>query len=88
MKNMILDEFVAYVEDKYGYTINIEKTSTPDSFESIFGMSFLKQKEEDFYFPEGECIELEYRTEKIEVEIDFSKVLAGNDFIAEINFAA
>lgn len=87
MKSILLSEFIAYAKEKYDYTIKAEETSASDSFESIFGVSFLKQ-EADYYFPEGECIGFEYVNEKIEPKIDFSKVITGNDFSDQINFAA
>lgn len=49
MKEQILEDFIKYAKDKFGYDIFIEKAPLPDSFESIFGASFLDQDSNDFF---------------------------------------
>lgn len=38
-----LKGFIEYVKREWGYTITVEQSSIPDSFEEIFGASFLKE---------------------------------------------
>ena len=33
----LLDDFIKYAKEKYGCDITIEKSETPDTFETIFG---------------------------------------------------
>lgn len=39
--NEMLNDFIKYAKEQFGYDIIAEKSSTPDTFESIFGFTFL-----------------------------------------------
>ena len=40
-----LDDFIRYVKEQFDCDIFVEKSDTPDTFERIFGVSFLEQQE-------------------------------------------
>lgn len=52
MKDM-MEAFAKYAEEQFGYYISLKKSSTPDTFESLFGASFIKQNDNDIFFCEG-----------------------------------
>lgn len=83
----ILDEFIKYAKEQFGYEISVEKTSTPDSFESIFGVNFFEQ-DSVLWLPEGEEIRFEYVNQDICIPLDFSNVMAENCLAQEIGLAA
>lgn len=45
MKDM-MKEFAKYAKEQFGYDISLKASSTPDTFESLFGASFIKQSME------------------------------------------
>ncbi|MBQ2983155.1 MAG: hypothetical protein IJD58_13735 [Lachnospiraceae bacterium] len=49
----IMKEFLEYTKEKYGYEIIPERTLAPDTFISLFGASFISQKDKDILFCEG-----------------------------------
>ncbi|MDO4487153.1 MAG: hypothetical protein Q4C46_11290 [Bacillota bacterium] len=44
MKGRLVEEFLEYAKEQYGYDISLKSSDTPDTFESIFGESFITQK--------------------------------------------
>lgn len=50
----MMEEFIQYAKEQFGYNISFDKSSMPDTFESLFGMSFMDQIEK---FDFGENIE-------------------------------
>ena len=40
-----LDDFIRYVKEQFDCEIFVEKSDTPDTFEQIFGVSFLEEQE-------------------------------------------
>jgi DNA polymerase sigma len=50
MMREILDDFVKYAKESFGYDIAFVKSSSPDTFESLFKESFLKQQNEELFF--------------------------------------
>ena len=40
----IRDDFIKYAKEQYNCEISLKKSNTPDTFESIFGISFIKNK--------------------------------------------
>jgi hypothetical protein len=40
----IKDDFIKYAKEQYNFEISLKKSNTPDTFESIFGTSFIKNK--------------------------------------------
>lgn len=67
MKSQLLEDFIKYAKSEFGYEISIKKSTFPDSFESIFGGSFLSLDSENFFV----CSELEdkmtYRNSNAEI---------------------
>lgn len=50
MKKEMLEEFIKYAKEQFGCDIIPKKSSVPDTFEGIFGISFLEQDMElDLY---------------------------------------
>ena len=43
MQSKALDDFIKYAKEQFGYDIILKKEDKSDSFESIFGASFLEQ---------------------------------------------
>lgn len=43
----IIEAFKKYAKGEFGYDISFEKSPTPDTFESLFGMSFIEQRDEE-----------------------------------------
>ena len=41
-----LDDFIRYAKEQFDCDISVEKSDIPDTFERIFGASFLEQQEE------------------------------------------
>ena len=52
MKDM-MEAFAKYAKEQFGCDISLKTSSTPDTFESIFGASFIKQNDDDIFFCEG-----------------------------------
>ncbi len=44
MKDM-MEVFAKYAKEQFGCDISLKASSTPDTFESIFGVSFIKQND-------------------------------------------
>jgi len=40
-----VDDFIRYVKEQFDCEIFVEKSDTPDTFEQLFGVSFLEQQE-------------------------------------------
>lgn len=70
MKEKMLDDFIQYAKEQFGYDIIIEKVSEPDTFKSVFGVSFLEQDAEMFSMEEGKNA-LEYTNDCIIVPLNF-----------------
>ena len=45
MKEKELDDFIRYVKEQFGCEIFVEESDTPDTFERLFGVSFLEEQE-------------------------------------------
>lgn len=41
MNKTMLDDFIRYAKEQFSCEISVKKNSTPDTFTSIFGVSFL-----------------------------------------------
>lgn len=44
MGKMVLDDFIRYAKEQFDCEISIKKCDNPDTFASIFGASFLNDK--------------------------------------------
>lgn len=49
----VMEAFVKYAKEQFGYDISLKTSSTPDTFESLFGASFIQQNDDDIFFCEG-----------------------------------
>lgn len=45
MKKTLLDDFIRYAKDEFDCDIHLKASDKPDTFESIFGVSFLNEEE-------------------------------------------
>ena len=45
MEKMTLDDFIKYVKEQFDCEISVKKSDKPDTFASIFGSSFLNDRE-------------------------------------------
>lgn len=50
MGKMVLDDFIRYAKEQFDCKISVKKCDKPDTFASIFGTSFLNDKN---------CVEME-----------------------------
>ena len=44
MEKMILDDFIKYAKEQFNCDISVKMSDNPDTFASIFGASFLNDK--------------------------------------------
>ena len=81
MDKSLLDEFIAYAKEEFGYDIQVKESSTPDTFERIFGTSFLKQE------LETETIPVTYKNTEQSITFKSNSVMLGVT-ATEVAFAA
>ena len=43
--NSLMDKFIMYAKEQFGYDISLTEADTPDTFESLFGVSFIAEEE-------------------------------------------
>ena len=43
--NSLMDKFIMYAKEQFGYDISLTEAGTPDTFESLFGVSFITEEE-------------------------------------------
>ena len=41
----LMDKFIMYAKEQFGYDISLTEADTPDTFESLFGVSFIAEEE-------------------------------------------
>lgn len=87
MKKQMVEDLIKFAKEQFGYEISIKESTTPDSFESIFGASFLKQ-ECDFFMPEGKDIKLEYKNNNVKISLESSDAKGTFYLSEEIELAA
>lgn len=46
----IMKLLIKYAKEQFGYDISFKKAQEPDTFESLFGASFVKEKDDEFCF--------------------------------------
>lgn len=56
----MMKAFKEYAKEQFGCDISFEKTLTPDTFESLFGVSFINQNDDTFLSPEGHQENISY----------------------------
>lgn len=87
MMSQMLDDFIRYAKEQFGYDIVAKESSAPDTFKSIFGVSFLEQ-DVDSYMYEGESTILQYVNDGIEISIDLQTVSDNCYSLQEMGIAA
>lgn len=79
MDKALLDEFIKYVKEEFDCDIIAKPSDTPDTFESIFGMSFITDDYEKVDEFEGS---LKYCDDSLMVRLcDGDITIEGNDCI-------
>ena len=48
MKDM-MEAFVRYAKEQFGCNISLEKSLTPDTFESLFGTGLIEKEDDDIF---------------------------------------
>jgi hypothetical protein len=73
MEKTLLEKFIEYAKEKYECDITLIPSDNPDTFKSIFGVSFIENTNqilsEELYGPE---IEVEYNDISIERNISIN----------------
>lgn len=70
MKQQMLQEFIKYAKDEFGFDVEVKESIGKDSFKEIFGISFLEQKE---YFNLVDVNSLNYDNKEIlEINTNYS----------------
>ncbi|EHL19880.1 MAG: hypothetical protein ACTTHM_00250 [Peptoanaerobacter stomatis] len=69
MKDM-MKAFAKYAKEQFGYNISFKKSSTPDTFESLFGESFIEKNDNDI-FPHENML---YKNIVIDVNNDVNNI--------------
>lgn len=90
MEKTLLDKFVKYAKEKYECEITLVPSDTPDTFESIFGVSFIEDtnqiSREELYVP---GIDIQYKDISMEPNICKNKLdTIFFDNNTQINLAA
>lgn len=44
MEKMVLDDFIKYAKEQFGCDLMVQSCDVPDTFERVFGASFLNDK--------------------------------------------
>lgn len=91
MKGHLLEEFIKYAKSEFGYEISVTNSNYPDSFESIFGGSFLSLDDElVFACSEGEDNKLTYKISNSEIcfSTDIGAIIGACYPIQEFELAA
>ncbi len=84
----MMDEFIKYAKEQFGYDITFENSSTPDTFETLFGASFLKQNDADMFFCEGLEKYMSYSNKNAKVYSEAVDLSENFEEQPEICFAA
>ena len=64
MEKMVLDDFIRYAKEQFDCEISVKKCDKPDTFASIFGASFLNDKN---------CVEMvDVSYENISIDVQFA----------------
>ena len=71
MEKKELDDFIRYVKEQFDCEIFVEKSDTPDSFEQLFGTSFLDGQDNNADVLDSFAHDLCYENNQINVRIEF-----------------
>ena len=55
--NSLMDKFIKYAKEQFGYDISLTEADTPDTFESLFGVSFITEEENTAVYLVDDCIQ-------------------------------
>ena len=76
VKSSIIDDFIKYAKEQFGYDIVLKTCEEPDTFASVFGASFLNSDvvmESVESFEDEWCYEGESISASISISFDFMK---------------
>lgn len=69
MRKMALDDFIKYAKDQFDCEISVKMSDKPDTFASIFGASFLNDKD---CLEKVEGFESDLSYENISIDVQFT----------------
>ncbi len=75
MKTIELEDFIRYAKERFDCEITIKKSEKPDSFEDLFGTSFLVVQDVTDVLVSDESV-LCYENSTVEVNVDFDGEMA------------
>lgn len=84
----MLQEFIAFAREKFGVNVTVSQSDAPDSFEKIFGESFLQEADQytipDWYSDER----LEYNNHVASFATDICMDMVECNVTIELELAA
>lgn len=83
MGKMSIDDFVRYAKEQFGVEVTLEENRTPDTFENLFGESFLEKTAVTEKYEE----QFMYNGESVQVNL-MKNAEEQNKYILNMNFAA
>lgn len=86
--NEMMEKFIKYAKEQFGYDISFKNSSTPDTFEKLFGASFLCP--DDSYLIQTEKMGLDFSYSMNVAKVNKADFIGGEDFdvLADMTFAA
>ena len=81
MEKIELDDFIRYAKVEFDCEIVVEKSDTPDSFEKLFGISFLEEEDSNKDELNSFTGDLCYENSLVDVRIEFDNgmVITNNN---------
>lgn len=77
MKNRAAEDFIKYAKEQFGCDIFLKSCDKPDTFESIFGASFISQDDGIEKIVDGFEDVLRYENITIDVHFEIENVMEG-----------
>lgn len=87
MKKEMLKDFIRYAKEQFGYDIVLENVSNPDTFRSIFDVSFLEYDTEELSMKEG-INALEYINDSVKVAFNYNDETVECSSMQDMELAA
>lgn len=87
MSKMSLDDFIKYASEQFGCEISVKPCDDPDTFESVFGTSFLDGESYEGTI-DGFDNELSYENTSIAVRFCSEVGMSGVIYSSDIGLAA
>lgn len=69
MGKMVLDDFIKYAKEQFNCDITVKPCDKPDNFASVFGASFLNDKN---YMEIVDGFERELNYENVSIDVEFT----------------